>query len=96
MSHLLKYSEWESPTGWYSGDVSDLANGSNYWWFPARMLEISLTDYILLLKNKFNVYDFHYNKDKNVLIYYWKNYNDCHKFTLFINSEARKRKFFIC
>lgn len=95
MAHILKYSEWESVSGWHSGDVSDLANNSNAWYLPARMLGISLTDYILLLKDRFGAIDFKYIKDKNLLLWKWKNYNDCHKFTLWVNAESRKRKFFI-
>lgn len=93
--HLLKFSEWESASGWHCNDISDLANGSGNWWNPPRMLNISLTDYILLLKEKFNAYNFSYSKEKNVLLWSWKNYIDCHKFLLFINNEARKRKYFI-
>ena len=96
MSHLMKFTEWQSPSGkWFTGDVSDLGNGSNYWWYPARMLGLELTDYILLLKNKFNAINFSYNSKYNVLFWDWENYKDCHNFTLFINKEARKRKFFI-
>ena len=93
MKHILKYTEWESNGKWYSGDVSDLANGSNFWWIPARMLNMDLDDFVLLLINTFKVEKIHYNKDKNVLCYSWENYIQCHKFTLFLNKEARKRKF---
>lgn len=95
MSHLLKLTEWESPTGWHCNDVSDLANGSGNWWNVPRMLNIELTDYVLLLKNKFNAINFTYNTKSNVLSWLWKDYTDCHKFVLFINKEARKHKFFI-
>ena len=96
MSHILKYTEWQSPTGnWYANDVSDLAHGSGSWWHVPRMLQISLTDYILLLKNKYNATDFSYIKERNVLLWHWNNYNDCHKFILYINKEAKNRKFFI-
>ena len=96
MSHILKYTEWQSPTGyWYANDISDLAHGSGFWWHVPRMLNIELTDYILLLKNTFNVTKFYYNIEKNVLFYQWKNYNDCHRFILYINKEAKKRQFFI-
>lgn len=95
MSHLLKLVEWESPTGWHCNDTSDLAHGSGNWWNIPRMLNISLIDYVLLLKNDFNATDFHYNINYNVLLWKWKTYSDCHKFTLFINKEARKRKFFV-
>lgn len=96
MAHLLKYSEWQNSIGkWYSGDVSNLAHGSNYWWHAPRMLQIPLTDFILLLKDKYKANVTSYCFESNVLIFNWDNYNDCHKFTLFINNEARKRKFFI-
>lgn len=95
MSHLLKFTEWQSATRWHCNDVSDLAHGSGYWWNVPRMLGIELTDYVLLLKNEFHATDFHYNPKYNVLLWKWKNYNDCHRFTLYVNNEAKKRKFFI-
>ena len=95
MSHILKLSEWESPTGWHCNDISDLAHGSGNWWNIPRMLNMELTDYIILLKDKFNAVNFTYSIEKNVLLWKWKSYSDCHKFTLFVNNEARKRKFFI-
>ena len=97
MSHLMKFTEWQSAgTGeWHTGDLSDLAHGSNYWWNVPRMLNISLTEYILLLKDKFNAFNFRYNSKTNVLFWSWPSYADCHSFTIFVNKEARKRKFFI-
>lgn len=95
MSHIMKYTEWESATGWHTGDLSDLAHNSNSWWYVPRMLNMELTDYILMLKNDYNVVNFHYSPEHNVLLYKWQSYNDCHKFTLFVNKEARKRKFLI-
>lgn len=95
MSHLLKLTEWESPTGWHCGDTSDLANGSGYWWHIPRMLGIELSDYIFLLKDNFHATNFSYNKEKNVLLWHWKNYADCHKFVLYVNKKSRERSFFI-
>ena len=95
MKHILKYTEWESSSGWHSGDISDLANNSNYWGLPAQMLGISLCNYILLLVNKFNAINLEYFEDKNLLFWQWKNYIDCHKFTQWINQQAKKNKFYI-
>lgn len=95
MSHIMKFTEWESNGKWYCNDVSDLAHGSGYWWEPARMLNISLTDYILLLKNKFHATNFKFPEQK-ILLWDWKSYSDCHNFVRFINQEAKKRKYFIC
>ena len=97
MSHLMKFTEWQSAGNkWHTGDVSNLALGSNYWWNVPRMLNMELTDYVLLLKNKFNAKNFTYTKESNVLLWDWENYADCHRFTIFVNTEAKKRKFFIC
>lgn len=96
MSHILKYSEWQSPSGvWYCNDTSDLAGLSSKWWIPARMLGISLTDYILLLKDEFNATIVKYNSDTDILIYHWKNYADCHRFLLWINRMSKKANFII-
>lgn len=95
MSHLMKYTEWESAAGWHSGDVSDLAHNSNSWWYPARLLDMSPADYILFLKEKYSVHDFVYFKEKNLLLWSWTK-KDCHAFTLFINSISRKKNFIIC
>lgn len=95
MSHLLKFTEWEMNGKWYTNDVNDLAHGSAYWWHPARMLNIPLTDYVLLLKNQFHAINFKFLNQK-VLTWEWQSYADCHRFTLFINKEAIKRKYFIC
>lgn len=95
MSHLLKLSEWESPTGWRCADVADLTHGSALWWHVPRMLGIELTEYIFLLKDKFHATNFFYDKDKDVLLWVWKNYIDCHNFVLYINRKSREKKFFI-
>lgn len=93
MSHLMKYSEWQGASGkWYANDISDFKNGSGNWWNVPRMLNMELTDFILLLKNNYNANISYHN---NVFLWSWNHYNDCHKFVLFVNSEARKRKFFI-
>ena len=96
MAHLYKVSEWQGGSGkWYCNDVTDLAGVSGKWWIPARMLGIPLTDYILLLKEKFNVTIVEYYKPTDVLIFHWDKYSECHKYVLWINAEARKRKYMV-
>lgn len=92
MKQILKFSEWQGGADeWRCADTTTWTG----WWYPARMLNISVTDYILLLKNKYHAENFYYIKDKNLLIWSWTNYNDCHAFVLFINKEARQRKFYV-
>ena len=78
MAHLFKMTEWESGAGgiWYCGDVEDLGNNSGAWWITARMLGMSLTDYVEMLINTFKVDKISYNRETNVLIYSSKN-QDC-------------------
>ena len=93
MSHLMKYSEWQGTSGkWYANDVSDLANGSGNWWNVPRMLNIELTDYVLLLKNHYNANIYYHN---GIFLWNWDSYNECHKFVLFINKKAKEKKFFV-
>ena len=96
MAHLYKTQEWQSPSGkWYCNDTTELAGMASKWWVPARILGISLTDYVLLLKNKYNATIVKYNLEKDILIFYWDKQVDCHKYVLAINAEARKKVFTI-
>ena len=95
MAHIYEASEWESGGKWYCNDTKDLAGISGKWWVPARMLGLSLEEYILLLKDEYKVSRMSYYIPTDCLIFSWDNYNDCHKFKLFINREARKRKYIV-
>ena len=86
--------EWQDPNGrWHVGCTDQLAKGSNYWWIPARMLDIPLTDFIEKLVNEFNVDQMYYFERSNLLLYSWENYNDAHRWLLYLNKEARARNF---
>lgn len=94
MAHILRYQEWQSPTGyWYCNDVSDLAGISGYWWIPARMLGITPADFVALLIEKYQPDQISFNG--KTLLYSWKkeNYGKMHSYLLWINREARNRKF---
>lgn len=93
--HILKYTEWEENGHWHTNDCSSLVKNSSCWMHPARMLNMELTDYILMLRDNFHAINFKYYPDKNLLLFDWPSYNDCHKFTLYVNREARKRKYMI-
>ena len=47
------------------------------------------------LKPKYIHDKIRYFPEKNLLIFHWKEYSNCAKFTRFINQEAVKRKFMI-
>ena len=95
MGHILKYSSWQSPSGyWYCNDVSDLSGISGYWWVPARMLGITPADFVALLIEKYQPDNISF--DGKTLLYSWKeeNYSKMNSFLLWINREARNRKFY--
>lgn len=96
MAHLYKVTEWQSPSGnWYCNDTADLCGVSGKWWIPARMLNMTFTDYILMLRREYHANIVRYNESTDCLIFYWDNYADCHRYVLYINREARKRKFMV-
>jgi hypothetical protein len=95
MAHLYKVSNWQSASKWYCNDTADLAGIAGKWWVPARMLGMSLTDYILLLKDQFHANIVSYNSITDVLIFNWESYSEMHKYELWINSMARKANFIV-
>lgn len=93
---LLKYTEWQTGSGkWYCNDTSCLTSVRSMWYTPARLLNLPLENFVQMLINDFEV-DYITLKNKT-LIYSWdeEHYALCHKFVLWINAEARKRKFII-
>ena len=86
-------SEWQIGAKWY------VANNSAAWWIPARLLNLSLEDYINLLVDKYNAtIDKWYpdsNNGKSLLIFSWKNYSDAHRYKLDMNRIARNQKWTI-
>lgn len=89
--HRLEYSMWEAaPNLWFCNDVKDLAGIAGKWWVPARMLKISLTDYILLLKDVFHANILNYYGDTDELVYSFKKRTDVKKFVSWINNQAKK------
>lgn len=90
MKNTYNCSVWQSPTGdWHAGDVSDLANGSNFWWIPARLLNISLEEYINILVKTFKVTYLKYNIDSDVLFFSWDNELNCKKYKNWINKSIK-------
>lgn len=96
MVHLFKMTEWQGSSGrWYCNDITDLAGPSAKWWAPARVLNISLTDYIMLLRDTYNATVVKYNPEKDVLSVYWDKQTDVHRFVLYVNKEAKRKNFMV-
>ena len=94
MKRLYKCTEWQGASGkWYCNDVEDLASVSSQWWIPARILDISLIEYVLLMWNTFKVSEISYRND--VLIFSWDNLDYCRKYKNYINKKAREKHYII-
>lgn len=97
MSHILEYKEWQSPAGhWYCNDTKDIGSSQGgLWWVSARMLNISLVDYVKMLINEFKVDNISYNQERDVLVYSWQSQSKMRNFKNWLNAEARKRQFYV-
>lgn len=95
---LYKLTEWQSPTGrWHAANVEDLAGTSNAWWLVPRILGLSYTDYILLLKNKYHAGHFkfidygEFSKRNSLLLFDFEKHEDCHRFITSVNKISRNK-----
>lgn len=96
MSHVLKYSEWQSPTGqWHCNDVSDLGGQAGMWWIPAYLLGKTPSEYVEWLIDNYKPDHVHFNG--KTFLYSWakENYAKCHSFILYINKCARNKNFLV-
>ena len=93
--HLYRVSEWQSSGSgvWYCNDVEDLAGISSRWWTPARMLNMPLDEYVVMLVEEFKVDSISYDPEANVLVFYWKSREACRKYKNWINKKARECNF---
>ena len=94
MAHLFHMTEWQGGSGvWYCNDVEDLAGISSRWWTPARMLNMPLDEYVVMLVEEFKVDSISYDPKANVLVFYWKSREACRKYKNWINKKARECNF---
>ena len=96
MAHLYKLSEWKDNCGyWHCNDIEDLANGSGYWWHPARMLGMTPAAYVGMVTENFKPDLVYHNEDCSFVVWSWKSQAQMRKFKRYINAEARKKNFIV-
>ena len=97
--HQYKASEYKIGNRWHVADVTDLAHDSSAWWIPARMLNLSLEDFVLMLVNEYHAtidkWFPNSNNGKSLLLFSWENYTDAHKYLLYINRVSRNKNWTI-
>ena len=93
---LLKYTEWQGANGnWYCNDTSDLSSVRSLWWAPARMMNISPSEYVQWLIDNFHPDTIIYNQERDVLVYGWRKQSDMRLFKNKLNTLARKYNYII-
>ena len=93
--HLFKLAEWESNGKWHCGDIEDLANDSNVWWLPARMLGMSPAEYLKWVIETFKPDDVYYSKDVSFVGWSWTKQSNMRIYKNKLNALARQKNFII-
>lgn len=89
----MKFTEFESASGvWYVNCPASVGKKCNEWWFPARIFNIDICDYIKMLIAKYNA-NISFIEKKCFVMYSFKTYADAHRFVLDVNKEACKNGF---
>lgn len=93
---LLKYTEWTDGCGnWLCNDLSDLQSIRSLWWAPARMLNLSPSDFVEMLIKDFKPDRIKYFEEADVLVYSWKSQAKMRVFKNWLNAQARKYNYII-
>ena len=92
MAHVYKVEEWENNGRWFCGDVSALAADSNDWFYAPQLLNLTPTEYVKMLIEKFHT-EVRFRAEKNVLIFSFSSLESCRKYKNYINKIARDKNF---
>lgn len=100
MSHLYKASEWGKDNTWYVADVVEIGTTTaSLWWTPARILNISLEDFAIMLRDVFNAKLIKFypasENQQHLLVFAFATQAEARKYKNYINKKARERNF-IC
>lgn len=90
--HLYKTTMWEDAAGDYLvNDVTSMTSIAIKWWIPMRMLNLTPTEYLKMLKDKFYINSAHYSETADVLTFTFANEADARRYKNWINKQARDR-----
>lgn len=94
MKKVYVASEFSTIEGVYHVQCNDLVGTGRNWIEPARILDITPSELVLMLKNNFNATLVPYKKDGKIawIGYYWTTLAEARKWKNFINAKARAEK----
>lgn len=87
---LYNADAWQGASGrWYVNDLKSLKSKSCLWWFPIRLLDVTIDEFFEILK-KYNA-KVSYSVEKEFLLYSFSTRKDACGFRDLLNKTARKR-----
>ena len=91
---LYRLEEWQGASGvWYCEHTSSFPANVEKWVIPARVLNMSVDDFLRMLIKDFKPDVITIKKDGSFVSWGWSKQSEMRKFKNFINSEARKKNF---
>lgn len=91
--HLYCMTHWENNGEWRVNDVKNLSGRSAKWYTPMRILDLSVEDYIYLLKDKFKAHIQFYYAPTDYLAFYFDKEIEAKAFCNYVNKEARRKNY---
>ena len=87
--HLYQMTCWQGSSGlWYVNDIKNLSGRSAKWYTPMRILDLSVEEYIDLLKT-FHAEGISYYIPSDYLYFYFTKEKDAKAFCSYINKKAK-------
>lgn len=91
MAKIYKAEEWQSASGkWHCTDPNLIVRGDQ-WLIPAKILNMSIVDYLTMMKENFNAI-VSIKEDGTFAYCYWESQTDMRKYKNWINAKARESK----
>lgn len=91
--HLFQFSYWEMSGYYYCNDIKNLVGKSAKWYTAARMLNLSVEDYIALLI-KYNAKGIRYYRPTDCLVFHFDTEKDVKSFCSYINKKAKTANYY--
>ena len=91
---LYKCTEWQSASGiWYCEHTDSFPKDVQKWVVPARILGVSVDEFLKLLIEKFKPDHIYYSADGSFVSWGWSKQSEMRKFKNWINAESRRKNY---
>ena len=91
MGKIYKAEEWQTASGQWHCTDPDLIGRGDQWLIPAKILNMSIVDYLVMMKDNFNAI-VNIREDGGFAYCCWESQSDMRKYKNWINAKARTSK----